>query len=322
MRRLIAAALYSIKEDVMKYRVMLNMLILLTTKRKATAKEIADRFEISQRSVYRYVEELNVAGVPVDVVRGRYGGIFISDAYRLPSGYFTRGEYDAVINALEAMSGQLTDIDLTTALEKLTSRRKEDKRELSVCGNIIVDGGSWADMGSFSEKMKVCEQAVKDCMSLDIDYISRGGEHSRRIIDPYVLVFKQNVWYVYAFCHSRQDFRTFKIGRIKLARFTGKTFEKREITRDEIPLNFVYTPEQVTSVTLEIKKDALADVEELIGVDNIEPRGNALTATVALPDDGTLVDKILGYGGKVKVIAPESLKQRVKQAALAIAEDN
>lgn len=304
----------------MKYQVMLKMLIMLTSKRQVTAKEIADRFEISQRSVYRYVEELNVAGVPVDVVRGRYGGIFISDTYRLPTGYFTKGEYAAMTNALEAMGGQINDDNITSALEKLASRQKEDRRELSVCGNIIVDGGSWADMGSFSEKMRVCEQAVKDSLSLDIDYLSREGEHSRRIIDPHVLIFKQNVWYVYAFCHSRQEFRTFKIGRIKLARFTGAKFEKKEISRDEIPLNFEYSSEQLTEVTLEIKKDALADVEELIGVDNVEPRGNALIATVALPDDETLVGKILGYGGKVKVIAPADLKERVKKTALAIAE--
>lgn len=304
----------------MKYQVMLKMLIMLTSKRQVTAKEIADRFEISQRSVYRYVEELNVAGVPVDVVRGRYGGIFISDTYRLPTGYFTKGEYAAMTNALEAMGGQINDDNITSALEKLASRQKEDRRELSVCGNIIVDGGSWADMGSFSEKMRVCEQAVRECLSLDIDYLSREGEHSRRIIDPHVLIFKQNVWYVYAFCHSRQEFRTFKIGRIKLARFTGAKFEKKEISRDEIPLNFEYSSEQLTEVTLEIKKDALADVEELIGVDNVEPRGNALIATVALPDDETLVDKILGYGGKVKVVAPADLKERVRKTALAIAE--
>ncbi|MGN1373681.1 MAG: helix-turn-helix transcriptional regulator, partial [Candidatus Coproplasma sp.] len=215
---------------------------------------------------------------------------------------------------------QINDDNITSALEKLASRKKEDRRELSVCGNIIVDGGSWADMGSFSEKMRVCEQAVKDSMCLDIDYISREGEHSRRVIDPYVLIFKQNVWYVYAFCHSRQEFRTFKIGRIKLARFTGAKFEKKEISREDIPLNFVYSSEQLTTVTLEIKKEALAEVEELIGVDNVEPRGNALMATVALPDDETLVDKILGYGGKVKVVAPDSLKERVRLAAQAIAQ--
>ncbi len=136
-----------------------------------------------------------------------------------------------------------------------------------------------------------------------------------------MLIFKQNVWYVYAYCHTRADFRTFKVGRIKLARFTGATFTKREIIKDDIPLTFEYSSEQLIPVTLEIKKDALADVEELLGVDNVEPRANGLTATVSLPDDDTLVDKILGYGGKVKVISPVGLRERVRAAALAIAEE-
>lgn len=305
----------------MKYRVMLKMLMLLMTRRKVTAKEIADRFEISVRSVYRYVEELNVAGVPVDVVRGRYGGIFIADTFKLPAGYFTRGEYAAVINALNAMLSTVEDEDLISALDKIKREQKSDKRELAVCGNIIVDGGSWADLGKFPQKMKVCEQAVRESLCLEIDYISREGEHSKRIIDPHVLIFKQNVWYIYAFCHSRQNFRTFKIGRIKGARFTGRGFTKREITKDEIPLNFDYTSEQLIPVTLAIKKDALADVEEWLGVDNVEPYGDGLIASVSLPDDEMLVDKILGYGGKVKVLAPAALKERVKATALAIAEE-
>lgn len=305
----------------MKYQIMIKMLMLLMVKRKVTAGEIAERFEISVRSVYRYVDELNVAGVPIDVVRGRYGGIFIADTFKLPSGYFTRGEYAAVINALTAMLSTMNDENLSSALEKVQRQQKADKRELAVCGNIIVDGGAWGDLGRFPQKMKICEQAVKDCVSLEIDYVSREGEHSKRIIDPHVLILKQNVWYVYAFCHTRQDFRTFKIGRIKGARLIGGGFVKREISKAEIPLSFEYNSEQLIPVTLEIKKDALADVEEWLGVDNIEPRGNGLIASVALPDDEMLVDKILGFGGKVKVLEPAPLKERVRSAALAIAEE-
>lgn len=305
----------------MKYRIMIKMLMLLMSRRKVTANEIADRFEISVRSVYRYVEELSVAGVPLDVARGRYGGIYIADTFKLPAGYFTRGEYAAIINALTAMLSTVDDDELKSALEKIKREQKSDKRELAVCGNIIVDGGAWADLGKFPDKMKVCEQAVQGSLSLEIDYISREGEHSRRVIDPHVLIYKQNVWYVYAFCHSRQNFRTFKIGRIKGARFTGRSFEKREITKDEIPLNFDYSSEQLIPVTLAIKKDALADVEEWLGVDNVEPYGDGLIANVSLPDDDMLVAKILGYGGKVKVVAPAELKKRVKATALAIAEE-
>ena len=304
----------------MKYQIMIKMLMFLIMRRKVTAAEIADRFEISVRSVYRYVDEMNVAGVPIDVARGRNGGIFIADTYRLPSGYFTRGEYAAVINALNALQSAMPDEDVAAALEKMQRQQKSDKRELSVSGNIIIDGGAWADLGKFPQKMKICEQAVRESLCLEIDYISRGGEHSKRVIDPHVLIFKQNVWYLFAFCHTRQDFRTFKIGRIKGARVTGRTFVKKEINKDDIPLNFEYSTEELIPVTLKIEKDALADVEEWLGVDNVEPRGDGLIATVSLPDDEMLVGKILSYGGRVKVLDPKPLAERVRSTARTIAD--
>ena len=302
----------------MKYQIMVKILMLLLARRKATAREIADRYDISIRSVYRYVEELAVAGIPVDVARGRYGGITIADTYRLPVGYFTKEEYSAAVNALTAMSSQVSAEAVLTAPEKLQRRIKSENADRSVSGSIIVDGGTWGDTKNFADKMSVCERAVEESLYLDIDYISRSGEHSRRIIDPHVLIFKQNVWYVYAFCHTKQDWRTFKIGRIKNARFTGKAFEKRRITREEIPLNFRYRAEELAEICLEIEKDKLPDVEEWLGIDNIEPRGNKFIAEVAVPDDEGLVSKILGFGGGVKVLSPEQLKQRVIEAAQKI----
>lgn len=304
----------------MKYRVMLKILMQLLTRRKITAREIANRYEVSLRSVYRYIEELSMSGVPIEVTRGRYGGITLADTFRLPAGYFTREEYAATLNALNAMSSQITDENLISAREKLESRQKCERQELSVSGNFIVDGGSWGDMGRFTNKMQVCEQAVNEGKSLMIDYISREGEHSKRVIDPYVLIFKQNVWYVYAFCHTKQEYRTFKIGRIKQASFTGGTFEKRTFSREEIDLDFTYTDKQLIEVTLEIGKSGLADAEEWLGIDNIEPRGNGFYAHVTLPDDERLTGKILSYGGAVKVISPSALRERVKAAAKAIAE--
>ncbi len=303
----------------MKYQVIIGILMLLLSRKRLTAKEIADRYSICTRSVYRYIDELNVCGVPIDISRGRYGGIHIADTFRLPTGYFTREEYSSTVNALQAMASQVTDESIISALEKLQRQRKSEKRELTVCGNILVDGGSWGDSRKFSEKMRVCESAVNECKSLTVDYISREGEHSKRIIDPHLLIFKQNVWYVYAFCHTKQTFRTFKIGRIKSASFTGNTFARREFTRDEIDLDFYYSAENLTDVTLEIEKNSLADVEEWLGIDNIEPRGQTFIAEATLPDDGGLVNKILGFGGAVKVIDPPELKEKVTAAAKKIA---
>ena len=289
--------------------------MLLLSRRKVCAREIAERYEISVRSVYRYIEELCVAGIPIDVARGRYGGLTIADTYRLPVGYFTKDEYTAAVNALTAMSSQVSDEAVLTALEKLQRQIKSERADTSVSGGIIVDGGTWGDTKKFSDKMAVCERAVNESLCLDIDYISRSGEHSRRIIDPHVLIFKQNVWYVYAFCHTKQSFRTFKIGRIKSARFTGKTFEKREISREEIPLNFGYRSEELIELVLEIDKEKLPDAEEWIGIDNIEPRGKKFVAEVSVPDDDGLVSKILGFGGGVKVVSPAALREKVIAAA-------
>lgn len=305
----------------MKYEIMLKIMMLLLSKRKVTARELADRFSISTRSVYRYIEELDVCGVPVDISRGRYGGITVADTFRLPSGFFTREEFSATVNALEAMKSQVSDESVETALEKLQRQQKNEKRELSVCGNIIIDGGTWGESKKFTDKMRVCETAVNERKCLMIDYISRGGEHSKRVIDPYVLVFKQNVWYIYAFCHTKQTFRTFKIGRIKSATFTGEEFTRTEITRDDIDMNFGYSDDELTEVTFEIEKNSLADAEEWLGIDNIEPRRDKFIARLSLPDNGGLVNKILSYGGAVKVLEPLALKEKIKSAARAIAEN-
>lgn len=303
----------------MKYQNLIDMLTTLLTRKSVTAKELSEKYNICQRSVYRYIEDLIIAGVPIETARGRYGGFYIPETYRLPSGFFTRDEYAAAINALTAMNDQINDKNTLSALEKLQSSRRGAHREY-VCGNIIVDGGSWGDQVKFSDKMKICERAVNENLCLSIDYISRDGEHSKRVIDPHVLILKRGVWYVYAFCHTKQQFRTFKIGRIKRAELTGKSFEKREFSREDIPLDFYYDETALLDVTLSIEGDSLPDVEEWLGIENIEPRGKGLVARVKLPDDELLVNKILGYGGAVKVLEPAALKRRVKEAAQKLVE--
>ena len=304
----------------MKYETMIKMLMYLLQKRKITARELAEKYDVSVRSIYRYVEELIISGVPIDIERGRYGGLTIADTYRLPTGYFTREEYTATINALDAMASQISDENVIAAREKLESRQKYERGEMSICGNIIVDGGTWGDGKKFTEKMQVCEQAVNECRSLIIEYISREGKMSRRTIDPYVLIYKQNIWYVYAFCHNKREFRTFKVGRIRYAAFTDKTFEKKPFTRDDIDLNFYYNVEELVDVTFRIEKNSLPDAEEWLGIDIIEPCGDAFEAHASLPDDDMLVNKILSYGGAVTVTAPKELKDKVAYTAKKIAE--
>ena len=96
---------------------MIGMLFTLLAKRKVSAGELAAKYGVSKRSVYRYVDEMTVAGIPIDLSRGAQGGIYISDAYKLPRGLFTRDEYARTVDAMRVMNDALRDPDLTNAIE-------------------------------------------------------------------------------------------------------------------------------------------------------------------------------------------------------------
>ncbi len=303
----------------MKYQIMLGILFTLMNNRKATAGELAEKFSCSTRSIYRYIDEMTVSGVPIDIAQGARGGIYISDCYKLPKGLMTREEYDKTLDALFAFRGQLPDKALDSAISKLTQASKEEKFDRALSGNILVDSGDWGNAGKFSEKLALAEKAVEERECLEICYIDRGGEQSRRRIKPLLLVYKQNIWYLYAFCMLRDDFRLFKIGRIRSIQHTGETFEKVDFSRENIPLSF-WKNENSLDARFEISPDALPLAEEWLGVENIiTERDGRLIAEVSLPDDESLAGKILSMGTGFRVIFPQTLCERVRDEAQKIA---
>lgn len=302
----------------MKFQIMLGILFRLLRKRQTSASKLAAQFGVSQRTIYRYVEELIVSGVPIDIIRGRYGGIFLPDTYKLPENFLSKEEYAAAIGAMEVFYAQTKDASLQSALQKMIAEQKDHSRNLTISGNILVDSGTWGDAYSFSDKLKLFEEAIENAFCLDIAYINRGGEESRRTVEAHLLVYKQNVWYVYAYCRKRREFRLFKIGRIKSARKTGEIFEKRAFDRENIPLKFNFESYELIPVRMSIEPAALPDVEEWLGIDNIRSENGALVADVTLPDSPALIAKIVSFGSGIRIKSPAALIQKVKNHAQAL----
>lgn len=304
----------------MKYQIMIDILITLLAKRKVSASYLATKYDVSVRSIYRYIDEMTVAGIPIDVARGANGGIFISDAYKLPKGFLTEEEYRKAIEAMLTMNAQLPDTALSSAIEKLSAQVKAERKDLTLSGNILVDSGTWGDTRKFSDKLALIERAIEDKTVLDVDYISREGEHTQRKILPHLLVYKQNIWYVYAFCRHRNAFRLFKLGRMRTVIQTEQTFERIPFAREDIPLNFWHTEENMIDALFEIAPETLPFAEEWLGIENVTSRGDKYYAEVTLPDDDSLIGKILSAGAGFKVVAPKNLATRVKNEALKIAQ--
>ncbi len=300
----------------MKFSILIAMLFDLLSKRKVTAGYLAEKYEISPRTVYRYID-LMANTVPVYVKQGRNGGIYISDNYKLPMGFMTKDEYEATIEALSAMYSQLPQERFLAAKRKISAQLKSEIRDITLSGeigNILVDGGTWGDTHTFSEKVRLVEECIRDRIVLDIEYHSRAGEKTQRKIEPHVLVFKQGVWYVFAFCHKQRAFRLFRLGRIFAALKTEEIFAKRPFAREDIPLNY-WTNEKTVTAVFDVDESAFADAQDWLGVENLQYKNGKWQAEVTLPDDETLVRKIVSLGAGMKVLSPKELCDRVAKHA-------
>lgn len=307
----------------MKFSILLEMLFDLLAKRKVTAAYFAEKFELSVRTVYRYIDVLTLGGVPLQVRRGRDGGVCLSDSFKLPKGFMTKDEYEATIEALGFIYAQLPEERFMDAKRKLSAQVKAEVRDLALSGevgSILVDGGTWGDSGAFSEKLRLFEECIKERIVLDIEYHSREGEKTQRRIEPHVLVFKQSVWYLYAFCHKQRDFRLFRVGRVRSAIKTEERFLKRPFTREDIPLNFAAMETDFIDARFAVAEKAFADAQDWLGGENLRQTNGKWYADVTLPNDDALVRKILGMGAGVQVLAPPSLRTRVANAAAEIAK--
>jgi predicted DNA-binding transcriptional regulator YafY len=304
----------------MKFSILLSIFFELLAKRKLTAKYLSEKHEISPRTVYRYVEIL-AEHIPLFIKRGRNGGICLADNYKLPVGYMTETEYVAAIEALTLAYAQHPDEKFLLAKRKLSAQCKEDKKKLlfsGESGSFFADSGVWGDMHVFSEKLRLTEESIKKRVVLQIGYQTEVGEKTQSKIEPHALIYKQNVWYLYAFCHESRKFESYRLGGIFALELTQTSFRKRPFSKENIPL-FENTQTQMLSARLAFTKDAYLSAQNWLGVENLKKKNGVWYADLLLPDDETLVGKILSFGTGVKVVEPIALQEKVIATVKALA---
>ncbi|MBQ8726144.1 MAG: YafY family transcriptional regulator [Clostridia bacterium] len=303
----------------MKYETMVQILFLLLSKGKVSARYIASRFDVSTRTVMRYIDTMCLANIPIIADPGRNGGFYIADTYKLPASFLTEKEFSAVISTLNDYNKNVGSKTVATAVEKLLSIKNPKERVVNVqSGNLIIDGSSWNGNDNVKNVISLVSSAIEDCAVTRIGYVDKDGNDTTRNIEPHAIVLKQGLWYVYAFCRLRNDFRMFKASRIAYADKKDEIFEKRKVEINNLSNGkwFANLPSQ--AIELSIDRSVKADIEEWLGVDKIFTLNGKLTAQATLPISEWLVSKILGFGGKVKVVAPENLKQMVLAKAKSV----
>lgn len=303
----------------MKFELMIKILFELLSKKCVKASYLAEKYGVSVRSIYRYISELEIAGVPIYTNRGREGGFSIMDTFKLSSTFLTKDEFNNTIDVLSAITKSVPNKNIESVINKLKSSIKNDYSSFNISsGNLIIDAGPWGDTVGYKAKLSIIQKAMEEKKQLQIKYHDRNASPSERIINPHTIVFKQGLWYVFAYCTLRNEFRFFKTGRIEYAKLLDSSFERIDISKMELPLNFWENSVLAEEVTMQIDKKVLSDVEEWLGIENVKEENGKFIANAKLPYDNGLVSKIISFGSGIKVLSPISLKEEVKKVATEI----
>lgn len=280
---------------------------LLSSDKLVKADELAEKFEISRRSVYRYIAALSEGGVPIESCLGRGGGWQIIDTYKLKATFFTEEEYQRVIFSLQSFS--LQDDVTKQASQKLQGlKRAHGGATILKSEQFIVDGADFA----VGDKVSVLSSCIAQKKLCQIEYHAKDGADSLRTVEPYSLILKDGAWYVYCFCRLRKDFRYFKVSRIIDLKVRDENFTGRSFHADSSVIqNDILKDKEMCEVILSVESAALSACEEWLGVNCVAKVGEGYIAKAVLPYDDLLVRRILSLGNGVRVEKPRRLRQAV-----------
>lgn len=297
----------------MKIERLLTMTIMLLNRRRVIAQDLADRFEVSVRTVYRDVETLNASGIPVISFQGQGGGFCIPDHYKLSRQLLTFSDVVSILSTLKGVNHTLQNRDVDRAIEKISALIPPEEAEQyrDHTDGFMVDIRPWGAADALQELLRVVHAGVRECRVLSFSYTPAHGQATQREVEPHTLVFKGFSWYVLAWCRLRLDFRVFRLSRIRDLRMQQGYFSRRKV--DPAPY---FTPardsRERVAVVLKFQPGVRVRLEETFGPEKLAYNSDGtILATITVPDDPWLDSFILGFGDQVEVVSPEGLRQRV-----------
>ncbi|WP_285399234.1 YafY family protein [Lysinibacillus sp. fls2-241-R2A-57] len=301
----------------MKLERLLTMTMILINRKKVTAQELADLFNVSVRTIYRDIETLSCAGVPVISQQGVNGGISLIDGYRVDKQVLTKDELTSLSIAIKSALTTYEDSHAEAVLEKLTS--VADEKIKQSIDQLFIDLSPWGPNVIFKDQITLLKKAIEQAHCVSFTYSTTHGHITNRLLEPHTLVQKGKVWYVYGYCTWREDFRLFKISRMKNLKEEMTTFQRKEVNLSELPWDKEWhRPQNVVNLTLSFDSAITTLVEESFGAEHVDHESS--TIKISLPEDEWLYGFLLSFGHRVKVLEPPHISEVVQKRAQEIVQ--
>ncbi len=291
---------------------LFRIVYYLLGKGSATAPELAEKFEVSPRTIYRDVETLSSAGIPIYTESGRNGGIYLLDNFILDRAILSQDEKQEVLAAIQSISA----VGYPSGKETLT--KLSALFHMNTGNWLEVDLSRWGKTTGDNRKFQQLKTALIQHREIKIVYESSYRERSERIIQPLKLSYKSKEWYLKSFCLKKQDFRIFKLNRMLKLELLAQTFVPRPYPEAEDS-----PQQQYPRIVLLFPKEMAYRVYDEFDETQIEcQKDGSLMASAEMPVDAWLTGYLLSFGAQVQVIEPVYLKGILAEQALAIYEKN
>lgn len=282
---------------------LFEIVYILLQKKKVTAKELAEKFEVSTRTIYRDVETLSGANVPIYATQGKDGGIALLDRFVLNKTILSEEEQNQILFALQSMknvSGQ----DEKGVLEKLSALFNK-----AVNDWIKIDFSTWKKDAAQEAKFEMIKKAILNKSRIEFLYYNSNGEKSKRIVEPLQIWFKDKSWYLMSFCKLKEDYRIFKIARMKEIKMLREHFE-RDLPKEQKDKTRDF---KIISLKLEISKAMAYRVYDEFESEGISKNRNGdFVVKAEYPENEWVWGYVLSFGEYVKVLSPKRAREIIK----------
>lgn len=285
---------------------LFEIVYMLLDGKVTTAKELAEHFEVSVRTIYRDIDTLSSAGIPIYATQGKGGGITLLDEYILNKSVLSESEQNEILFALQSLTvAQNPQTD--KVLSKLSSLFNKNKINW-----IEVDFSPWGSNENHKCQFNALKNAIINRQVIEFEYFNTSGEKSSRKVEPVKLIFKVNAWYLQGFCLCQKAYRTFKISRMSDVRITPETFIEKP--PEEMPEE---TQKQKTGnwIDLQLKvspEGAYRVFDEFDEKEIVKNRDGSFTIATALPESEWLFNYVLSFGTTAEVISPPIIRKTLQ----------
>ncbi|WP_026882014.1 helix-turn-helix transcriptional regulator [Clostridium akagii] len=294
----------------MKIERLVSIIMILLQRKKIRAPELAKMFEVNLRTIYRDIETINQAGIPIITFRGPNGGIGIMEEYKIEKKLFTLSDITELLIGLKSIHSTMSSQELLNTIAKIKGLVSKDEIQQveEKTNQIKFDHTPWFANERIKLSLEKIKTAINENKFISFKYFDRLGQKSKRKIESYRLVLKNSSWYIQGYCTMREDFRIFEVSNMSSLEVLEETFMTRDFDYDSQDIYFRTDRETIT-LKLLIHESLLDIMVEFCGKNNVTLyKDNKYIAYLPFVEDDYFYNMILRFGDKCECLEPEHVR--------------